>query len=158
VEGDADILESVRAAFAGCPRPEHFTNHTHCQECAEYDEFLRARTPDTLHIEDVGTPGTAMCFVDPVGFAYFFPGLARLALDDAADFYGWYPRQLLFHLACEWEKNRHLHSFSPDQRHTVADLLRHLVLTRAEQIDKSHPYLPDEFLYAIEMWSGEPGA
>src|SRR5262249_14424068 len=32
---DAAVLATVRAAFARCERPEHFTNHTHCEECAE---------------------------------------------------------------------------------------------------------------------------
>lgn len=159
VEGDADVLAAVRAAFAGCPRPEHFTNHTHCQECAEYDELLQARAPDTLTIEDIGNVASdPICFVGDAGFAYFFPGLARLALADTNASASWYPAQLLFHLTNDWEKNCRLRALNPDQRRAVADLLRHIVLTRTERIDEYHPTFPDEFLYAVEMWSGEPGA
>src|SRR5262245_47791535 len=66
---DAAVLEMVRAAFARCERPEHFTNYTHCEECAEHDDLLLSRDPDTLRIEDVGNPGwDPLCYVDANGF------------------------------------------------------------------------------------------
>jgi hypothetical protein len=32
-----DIISEVDEAFIGCPKPEHFGSHTHCEECAEHD-------------------------------------------------------------------------------------------------------------------------
>src|SRR5262245_4858278 len=106
---DASVHGGVRAAFARCERPEHFTDYTHCEECAEHHDLLRSRDNDTLRIADVGNPGwDPLCYVDPAGLGYFFPGLARLALEDPDPEYGWYPQQLLFHLTYEGAENRHL--------------------------------------------------
>jgi hypothetical protein len=158
VDGDADILAAVRAAFADCPRPEHFADPAHCMECADHDELLQARTPDTLRLEDVDNPcWDPICYVEAAGFAYLFPGLARLALADTSVGYPWYPSQLLFHLTYDGKKNRRILSLTREQRRAVADLLRHLALTRADRIDEFGPKLADEILSAIEMWSGEPG-
>jgi hypothetical protein len=154
---DQAVLRRVRAAFAECERPEHFTNYTHCDECAEHDELLRSRDADTLRIADVGNPGwDPLCYVDAVGFGYFFPGLARLALDDPDPEYGWYVPQLLFpptNLNQEGV-NRHLRDFSHEQRRAVVALLQRIVETR--------PHLADDYLCsndlicAIDLWSAEP--
>ena len=80
--GDAHVLRLVHEAFSACARPEHFTNYRHCCECAEHDALLLSRDNETLCLEDVGNAGwDPLCYVDAAGFAYFFPGLARLALD-----------------------------------------------------------------------------
>jgi hypothetical protein len=55
--GDAQVIEEVQAAFAKYERPAHFTDYTHCPECAEHDELLLSRDNDTLRIEHVGNPG-----------------------------------------------------------------------------------------------------
>jgi hypothetical protein len=158
---DAAVLGEVRAAFAQCERPVHFTNYTHCEECAEHDELLRSRVPDTLRIADVGNPGwDPLCYVDAAGFGYLFPGLARLALADPDPEHGWYVTQLLFHLtyAPQGEVNRHLQGFSPGQRRAVAALLRHIVETRPHLADEWG--CSDDLMYALEFWStdAEPGA
>ncbi len=78
---DKEILERINQAFAASPRPEHFTNHTHCCECFEHDKLLRSRDGDTLGMNDVGNPGwDPICFISPEGFAYYLPALARLTL------------------------------------------------------------------------------
>lgn len=95
---DRELLEQLRRAFEGCPRPEHFAGFEHCEECAEHDRTLLSRTPETLAIEDVGNPGwEPICFTSPAGFAYFLPGLARLVFEEPPDRYGWYGSQLLWH-------------------------------------------------------------
>jgi hypothetical protein len=43
---DTEALGILDAAFGPCPRPEHFTNDKHCEECAEHDELLRNRDRD----------------------------------------------------------------------------------------------------------------
>lgn len=158
---DGAVLGAVRAAFAGCRRPDHFTDYTHCEECAEHDELLRSRDPDTLRAEDVSNPGwDPLCYVDPAGFGYWFPGLARLALADPDPEYGWYPEQMLFHLTYEGAGNRHLRGFDPDQRRAVAALLRHIAETRSGLVDEH--LCGDELRLAIDLWSAglaeaEPG-
>jgi hypothetical protein len=99
VNRDDEIFQAIRAAFADCRRPEHFTNYTHCEECHEHDEVLCAHDVDTLALDDVGNPGwDPICFISPQGFAYYFPALARLALAPADDQNDQYLPQLLFHL------------------------------------------------------------
>src|SRR5260370_33319542 len=98
VTSDAQALEAIQQAFATCPRPRHFTNYTHCPECAEHDEVLRSRDLQTLCIEDVGNPGwDPICFISPEGFAYYVPALMRLALSQPGEPYGWDGQQFLFH-------------------------------------------------------------
>jgi len=46
-------------AFQDCPRPEHFTNF-HCEECAEHDDTLLSRTPDTITRQDVEASNLTM--------------------------------------------------------------------------------------------------
>jgi len=151
---DAAVLAEVRAAFARCPRPAHFTDYTHCPECAEHDELLRSRDPDTLRIADVGNPGwDPLCYVDAAGFAYLFPGLARLTLADRDSDEGWYVDQLLFHLTYDGAANRHLRGFDPDQRRAVVRLLRHVAEARSEVIAATA--CTDELATAIDLWSAE---
>lgn len=65
-------LQRIREAFAHEPRPEHFTNYTHCEECAEHDETLRAHHPDTIAEEHVGHAGwDPICFITEAGFRYY---------------------------------------------------------------------------------------
>jgi hypothetical protein len=151
---DAAVIREVNAAFAKCPRPDHFTDHTHCDECAEHDELLRSRDNDTLQLADVGNPGwDPLCYVDAAGFGYLFPGLTRLALTDPGPEHDWYGPQLLSHLtyAPQGEGNRHLRAFDAEQRRAVVNLLRHLAETRSMLTDKYG--CSDDLLYAIELWS-----
>jgi hypothetical protein len=152
VAQDAEILEQVREAFASCPRPEHFTNYTHCCECAEHDDVLRSRDLETLSIEDVGNPAwDPICFISPEGFAYYLPALCRLALSPEDPHRGWYGYPFLFHLRYDGPQTVRILACTPEQRRAVAAVLRHILETRAELADRygqSH-----ELLTAIEYWS-----
>jgi hypothetical protein len=154
VPSDADILQKVQKAFSRCPRPKHFTDHTHCEECAEHDEVLRSRDVHSLRIEDVGNPGwDPICFTSAEGFAYYLPGLARLTLAEPVEKHGWYGTQFLFHLCHEGRQNRRLLACTPSQRRAVVDLLRHLVETRASLADTYS--CADDLFEALEIWSDE---
>lgn len=145
----SSILALIDTEFGSVARPEHFTNYTHCCECAEHDELLRSRDRDTLRVEDVNNPGwDPLCFCSPEGFAYFFPSLARFALADGQS--GWYGDQLLFHLYSGFDENQFYRYCTPSQRHAVSALLAHLIETRAEVIDASAA--SDEFLRCHELW------
>lgn len=151
---DADILRRVHDAFATCERPTHFTDYMHCPECAEHDELLRTRTPETLTLDDVGNPGwDPLCFVEPTGFAYYFPSLARLVLVAPDAEHDWYGPQLLFHLTYEEVTNRHFLHCTSDQRHAVALLLRHLHDTQAAWV--SEWCCAEALQTAIMLWSAD---
>ncbi|TFZ06032.1 hypothetical protein EZ313_05120 [Ramlibacter henchirensis] len=148
---DAEILAAIDAAFGAAPRPEHFTNHTHCCECAEHDDVLRSRTRETLQHADVGNPGwDPICFTSAEGFAYYFPALARLALAEPSREHGWYADQLLFHLSSGFKENTYYLHCDADRRAAVARLLGHLIQTRTALIEDYAA--ADEFLRCHELW------
>lgn len=147
---DADILAGIDAAFGACARPAHFTNHMHCEECAEHDALLCSRDRATLAIADVGNPGwDPMCFCSPEGKAYYLPALARLALAEPDAQYGWYGGQLVFHLWSGGEYNPFYAYCNAEQRRAIVALLAHFVESRAALAE----YDADEIFQAVELWS-----
>jgi hypothetical protein len=79
---DREVLAAINAAFGDVPKPDHFTNYTHCEECAEHDETLRTHDRDTPLVSHVDNPGwDPLCFTSPHGKAYYMPALAKFALD-----------------------------------------------------------------------------
>ena len=65
------------------PKPEHFTNHCHCCECAEHDATLLAYDVDSIGREQLGNPGwDPSCFASVEGLLYYMPALIRLNLVD----------------------------------------------------------------------------
>lgn len=152
---DADLLSEVTAVFGRCERPEHFTDFRHCCECAEHDQLLRSRDVMSLRIEDVGNPGwDPLCFTSAEGLLYYFPAMARLALDDPHPTLGWYAFQLHFHLTYDHADNRMLRAAAPDQRRAVVGLLRHLVASRPALCDEWD--CREELLAAAELWAAPP--
>jgi hypothetical protein len=151
VSSDANIIEQTKQAFSTARRPEHFTDFTHCEECQEHDELLRSRDLDTLGMEDVGNPGwDPICFITPQGFRYYFPALARLALEEPTQQFGWYLPQLLFHLTYDGPQSRHLQACSRQQHRAVVAILRHVVETRHDSIVSEG--CANELQTAIELW------
>lgn len=152
MQRDDAILQVIQGAFAECRRPEHFTNYTHCEECAEHDAILRSRDISTLRIEDVGNPGwDPICFITAEGFAYYFPALARLALADPDYEHGWYGSQLLFHLIGDGSRNRRFIACTTEQRLAIAHFLQHLIDTRGAIADEHCS--TDDLLEALQIWS-----
>lgn len=148
---DGHALDRIRHAFAACPRPAHFTNRSHCAECAEHDDTLLARTPDTLTSDDVGNPcWSPIAFLSPEGFAYYLPGLARLALDDGDPAADWYAPQFFWALISSGAGNERFLHCSPAQREAVAAFLSYLIETRVEQIEE-HCAMEDA-VRAFEIW------
>ena len=155
MQSDANILQKIQRAFAGCLRPAHFgSNYTHCEECAENDAVLCSRDINTLQIEDVGNAASdPICGISPEGFVYYLPARARLALADPVKPYGWYGTQLLFHLCHDGRQNVRLLACTPEQRRAIVQFLRHLVETRAALADDH--CTTDNLFQAIEIWSDE---
>jgi hypothetical protein len=66
----ADALAAVDSAFGDCSRPEKFTDHPYCDECAEADTYFRSFTPVTL-AEVTEPPETLpIPFLTDEAFAY----------------------------------------------------------------------------------------
>jgi hypothetical protein len=115
-------FEAIDRAFAGSPRPEKFTDHPYCDECAEAHEYFSAFMPATL--ADVTDPPETLpiAFLTDEAFHFLLPGMLR-----------WLPRtgrqycvgDVLFHV------EGRLHTFNPVQRLAIRDLL-YIVYDRLE--------------------------
>lgn len=143
-----NFFPQARELFGNVPRPDHFTNHEHCCECAEHDATLRNETPDTLAYEKLQPGWDPFCFVTPAGFQYYFPALVRLALEGSGHEY--FIDRLLFHLEYDGDNNARYLQFSPQQRDYVVRLLHHLVDTRAGEIEANCD--SDALFRVIEIW------
>ena len=153
---DEQVLAQIDAAFGDVERPEHFTDYSHCCECAEHDALLCARDRDTLCIADVGNPGwDPLCFSSAQGIAYYFPALARLALATPGNDYEWYADQLVFHLESGGRENRFYGYCNDRQRGAVVSFLAHLIESRAALIEDHGS--SDEMLRCYALWDSCPG-
>ena len=149
---EAKVLAEFEAAFASIERPEHFTNHRHCDECWEHDELLRERDRDTLAIEDVGSQAwNPITMATPEGFAYYLPALARLALSEETGTFDWYGYIILFELRWNGPRNERWQYCDDAQRRAVCRLLEYLYEARQESI-KAYE-CSYELMEALETWS-----
>ncbi len=79
---DSEIYSMIKKVFVDIPRPDHFTNYVHCEECQEHDDLLRSKDADSLSFADIGDPGwTPVPFMTAEALRYYFPALVRIALD-----------------------------------------------------------------------------
>jgi hypothetical protein len=151
---DLAALAALRRAFEACTRPAHFTNHEHCEECAEHDQALLSRNPDSLTIAEVGNPGwDPICFVSPEGFAYYLPGLARLVFEEPSQICSWYGSQFLWHLILNGPQNVRFQFCSPEQRKAVAEFLAYLIESRPQQLDAE--FASEDAVRAHQIWNGD---
>lgn len=149
-----NLIQEAIEVFGSSPRPEHFTNHTHCCECAEHDETLRKESLETLCYDHVPPGRDPFCFISPEGFQFYFPALVRLALEGTGDTY--FIGQLVFHLELDGKRNPRYLQFTPGQRKYVVKLLHHLVETRYDEIDENLD--SDALFRAIEIWEDKNAA
>jgi hypothetical protein len=120
---------AIDAAFDS-PRPEKFTDHPYCEECADAHEYFRDFTPTT--IADVTDPPETLpiSFLTDQAFSYLLPGILR-----------WLPRtgrqycvgDVLFHV-----ENR-LDTLDAQQRTALRDLL-YIVYDRLKSEIESTPF------------------
>lgn len=145
----AEIIETARKAFADIERPAHFTNHTHCCECAEHDEELQPFTPNDLTLTALGHMGwDPITFCTDHAFRYFLPGLIRIVLTENGEEN--YYEQFLWHITPQGEYDRHA-ACSADERAVVAQALDWLLENRSDEIEREMS--STQLLYAIETWS-----
>lgn len=146
-----EFIEEARQLFGDEVRPEHFTNHEHCCECAEHDATLQNSNPEQLTYDDLRPGWDPLCFINPEGFRYYFPALAKLAIEGSGPTY--FVDRLVFHLELDGKNNRRYEAFSPAQRDYVVRLLQHLIELHADEIEQN---LDVERLFrTIEIWQGD---
>lgn len=112
-------LNAIKIAFVNETRPDHFTDFTHCCECAEHDETLRMHTQESIGLHELGNAGwDPICFINLEGFMYYFPKLAELAIGQGEEYY---LDQFVFHL-----NSQRIEHFNDEQKRVVLNFLRHL--------------------------------
>jgi hypothetical protein len=145
-----DVLRDIDEVFGPCSKPEHFTNYTHCGECAEHDALLRSRNRSTLTFDDIGNPGwNPLCFSSAEGIFYFMPPLVRMAIEPAREGYGWRGDVLLFHLWHGGNDNKLLVAATGVQRSAIAGLLAYFIETAITDFDHD----ADQLLQAHSYWT-----
>jgi hypothetical protein len=146
------LLDQAQQLFGDVPRPEYFTDHSHCCECADHNNTLSAHTPETIGIDELGNMAwDPICFATEEAFLYYFPALVRLTLTGFGDSY--YLDQLLFHVILDGTRNRRWQSFSPEQRAYVVELLEYMLEYRTADIDNELD--ADRILDAILIWQDD---
>ncbi len=141
--------ETAKRAFAA-DKPEHFTNFTHCEECAEHDQTLKEADSDHIGLVELGNPGwDPLCFCSVEGMKYYMPALIRLSIEtvNGAFYFG----QLLFHLERDGEDNQLFLGCTTEQRRLIASFIGRMLAEHPEQID-AHGYT-DNALKAHKIWS-----
>lgn len=131
-------------------KPEHFTNHTHCCECAEHDEVLQKYTAETITREALGHAGwDPMTFATDTAFRYYLPALIRMALTKEGDDY--YIDQFLSQIIRDGPRNSRWVACTPEERAVVRKTLHTLLEERTEELDN---WLDaDRLMEAIDIWS-----
>src|SRR5262245_20157123 len=126
---ETELIERVRRACAEVSRPDHFTDYTHCCECAEHDATLQGASPERIGLAELGNPGwDPICFITPVGYRYYLPALARLALGRGQEYY---LDQFLFHLTTPGRAE----CLTPEQRAALSALLQHIHGAMREEVE-----------------------
>ncbi len=122
------ISAAIDRAFR-CDRPLGMVrNPAHCDECAEHEDTMQAVTPETVSLDQVGSPAwDPVCYLTDEAYRYFMPGFARLALGRGDDYS---LDEFLSHL----ESGR-IACLDAEQCQAIAALLDHLHETMADEIE-----------------------
>lgn len=144
------LVDEAADVFGKVPRPEHFTDHTHCCECAEHDEVLQKFTPGTIVREALGHPGwDPMTATTDAGFRYYLPGLIRIVLTTSGD--DDYIGQFVSLVVRDGPRNSRWLACTKPERAIVHKALQVLLEDRTGEIDDWVD--ADRLLQAIEIWS-----
>jgi hypothetical protein len=143
---EKELIEEALVLFPESYRPDHFTNHNHCEECRDHDKTLLAHTRENISYEELGNPAwDPICFVNEDGFKYYFPALIRLALAGTGKDY--YIDQFLFHIT----QNSSCKPFSREQSGFVVKVLEYLLENKTDEIDNCLD--TDDIFNAIDLWT-----
>lgn len=131
-------------------KPEHFTDYQHCCECFDHDQTLLTHDVESIGFDELGNPGwDPLCYVDPIGFTYYFPAFVRLCWQSDEENY--YISQFLFHLIYDGQNNRYVQAFKQNQRQFVVQFLGYLLEDKTELIERFGD--ADDLFLAFEIWT-----
>lgn len=146
-----DWIEKAKVVFTQ-PKPAHFTNYHHCDECAEHDQTLISYDVDTIGMAQLGSPAwDPLCFSSTAGLKYYLPAMIRLTLETLETEV--YLDQLLFHLISDGKENNWVASCSPEQRAFVTDFLSYLLENHAPAVEEA--MCADQLLEAYDIWTSD---
>lgn len=141
--GDSAALALIDQAFWGAPRPEHFTDFAHCDECDEHDRTFLQHTRESLSRRALSYPGwNPVSFITSEGYRYYIPALARIALNrkDGSEYLPQFVGDLRDELFI---------SFDAEQRSALAAFLEYLRESRESDIRSF--YRPQEILEQLDQ-------
>lgn len=131
-------------------KPEHFTNHEHCDECAEHDQTLLNSSIAEISMKELGNPGwDPICFASAEGTKYYMPALIRLCFETLQD--DFYFAQLLFHLEIDGPKNELLCACDVRQRKFIHDFVEYMLLQHTQVLEDN--FCGDDALRVLELWA-----
>jgi len=143
-----DWVEESKRLFKAI-KPKHFTNFSHCEECAEHDETLILADIETIGLDELGNPGwDPICFCSEEGKKYYMPSFIRLSLDSIYN--DFYFAQFLFHLEYDGENNKLLQSCSKNQRAFIASFVKYMIESFPVEIEKN--ICTDEVFRVYHLW------
>jgi hypothetical protein len=124
------------AALRQVPRPRHsLYNPTHCPECEEHEQTMASNTLESLTLVHVGNPGwDPVCYLGHDGFRYWFPTLARIALEDLES--GYLCSLFGFHMGAHGEF--HHAGFDPQERLVVVCILEDILALPVDLVDSDN--------------------
>ena len=145
-----DWVKTAKGIF-DVPKPDHFTNFRHCDECAEHDRTLLSADVDTIGLDQLGNPGwDPICFASPEGKQYYLPALIRLSLETmTGDFY---LETLLFHLAGNGTDNAFYLRCNAEQRNFIASFIAYVIEAYSGPIEDN--FCTDNALNSYAIRSG----
>jgi hypothetical protein len=147
-----NLTTQVYEAFGSFKKPQHSTNYTHCEECAEHDALLANVTRKSLSIDHIGTVAwSPVPFLVPEAMAYYFPRLAELAMLNVVNKEG-DPYILQFiNTMSSGPHNQQFVLFEKKHRQFVSALLQ-LIHQKHGELIRSHSWT-DTLDKAILEWS-----
>jgi len=148
----AAIVGRAYRAFSSFARPEHFTDHTHCPECAEHDQTMRSRPHAAIGVVQLGNPGWCpIPFLTEQAYGYVMPRLIELALASSVERPGEsYVFSFLLALTPAPE-HRKLDNFTPEQAAVVLESLQHMKDKMWSVIEEA--CCEDDLAQAIARWN-----
>ena len=147
-----EIIKEAYFEFSSFERPEHFTNYTHCEECAEHDVTLQQCALHDIGSNQVGTISwNPISLLTTDAYGYVMPRLIELSLNlelnmaDEFILFDW-----LIYITPGPENNRGK-GFSKKQRLVILNTLKYIEKQIWPGIDENYH---EEILHdAISVWS-----
>ena len=139
------IIES-QEVFA-VNKPEHFGNHTHCEECSEYHSLLKTYDVNSISINEVEPSSDPFCFSSDEGIKYYMPALIKFCFNQKHFFFS----QLLFHLEKDGEGNSLFLSCNKEQRTFISGFIAYFIEHYPEEIELN--MCENEALKVYSIWS-----